>query len=86
MFSTDLKPFFDFAKDISIGGLKARNDSEKDLHPFEDVTYPMDMSAEQKCFDLGGGCKVKEFFCVKCACRSSDAMFFFGRGNLITSV
>ena len=82
LFSTDLKPFFDFAKDISIGGLKARNDSEKDLHPFEDVTYPMDMSAEQKCFDLGGGCKVKEFFCVKCACRSSDAMFFWeGESN-----
>ena len=51
------------------------------MFPFEDVTYPMDMSAEQKCFDLGGGCKVKEFFCVKCACRSSDAMFFWEGGS-----
>ena len=84
VFSTDLKPFFDFARQISTGGLKARNVLEKDLFPFEDITYPMDMSAEQKCFDLGGGCKVKEFFCVKCACRSSDAMFF-GRGHLFTS-
>ena len=45
--------------------------------PFDDVTYPMDMSAEWKCFNLGCGCKVKEFFCVKRACRSSDAMFFW---------
>ena len=83
VFSTDLKPFFDFARQISKDGLKARNDLEKDLFPFDDVTYPMDMSAEQKCFDLGGGCKVKEFFYVKCACRSSDAMFFFGGGGYL---
>ena len=83
VFSTDLKPFFDFARQISKHGLKARNELEKDLFPFEDVTYPMDMSAEQKCFDLGGGCKVKEFFCVKCACRSSDAMFFWEGGLVI---
>ena len=80
VFSTDLKPFFDFSRQISKDGLKARNDLEKDLFPFDDVTYPMDMSAEQKCFDLGGGCKVKEFFCVKCACRSSGAMFFWEGG------
>ena len=46
VFSTDLKPFFDFARQISTGGLKARNVLEKDLFPFEDITYPMDMSAE----------------------------------------
>ena len=77
VFSTDLKPFFDFAKGIRANGLKARSENENDLMPFEDITYPMDMSAEQKCFNLGGGCKVKEFFCVKCACRSSDALFFW---------
>ena len=37
LFSTDLKPFFDFAKQISTMGLKARNDQEKDLVPFKDV-------------------------------------------------
>ena len=77
VFSKDLKPFFDFANDIRVNGLKARSDNENDLMPFEDITYPMDMSAEQKCFNLGGGCKVKEFFCIKCACRSSDPLFFW---------
>ena len=62
LFTTDLKPFFDFAKQITTMGVKARNDQEIDLVPFEDVTYPMDMSAEQKCFDLDGACKVKKFF------------------------
>ena len=81
LFSTDLKPFFDFAKQISTMGLKARNNQEKDLVPFQDVTYPMDMSAEQKCFDLGGACKVKKFFCVKCACNSQDAMSFWEGGD-----
>ena len=85
VFSTDLKPFFDFARQISTGGLKEKDASEKDLFPFEDVTYPMDMSAEQKCFDLGGGFKVKEFFCVKCAYRSSDGMFFWERGGVFIS-
>ena len=81
LFTTDLKPFFDFAKQITTMGVKARNDQEKDLFPFEDVTYPMDMSAEQKCFDLGGACKVKKFFCVKCACNSDDAMSFWEGGD-----
>ena len=44
LFTTDLKPFFDFAKQITTMGVKARNDQEKYLFPFEDVTYPMDMS------------------------------------------
>ena len=55
VFHKDLKPFFDFANDIRVNGLKARSDTENDLMPFEDITYPMDMSAEQKCFNLGGG-------------------------------
>ena len=46
----------------------------------------MDMSTEQKCFDLGGGCKVKEFFCVKCAYRSSDGMFFWERGGVLSAI
>ena len=54
VFHKDLKPFFDFANDIRVNGLKARSDTENDLMPFEDITYPMDMSAEQKCFNLGG--------------------------------
>ena len=70
---------FYFARQVNTKGLKARDQFENDLNPFKDVTYPMDMSAEQKCFDLGGGCKVKELFCVKCACKSSDVMFS-GRG------
>lgn len=41
----------------------------------------MAMSAEQKYFDLDGGCKVKEFLCVKCICRSSDAIFFGREGG-----
>ena len=45
----------------------------------------MDMSAEQKCFDLGGGCKVKELFCVKYACKSSDAMFFWEGGGSVST-
>ena len=85
LFTTDLKPFFDFAKQITTMGVKARNDQEKDLFPFEDVTYPMDMSAEQKCFDLGGACKVKKFFCMKCACNSDDAMSFWEGGTLVTN-
>ena len=40
----------------------------------------MDMSAEQKCFDIGGAYKVKKFFCVKCACNSQDAMSFWEVG------
>ena len=62
-------------------GFKARNGQEKDLVPFKDVTYPMDMSAEQKSFDLGGACKVKKFFCVKCACNSEDTMSFWEGGD-----
>ena len=38
----------------------------------------MDMSAKQKCFDLGGACKVKENFCIKCALPFSDLMFHWG--------
>ena len=56
-FSKDLKPFFYFANGIRVNDLKARSDTENDLMPFEDITYPMDMSAEQKCFNLGGGVK-----------------------------
>ena len=83
LFTTDLKTFFDFAKQITTTGVKARNDQEKYLFPFEYVTYHMDISAEQKCFYLDGGCKVKKFFCVKYACKSDDAMSFWGRGGQV---
>ena len=45
VFSTDLEPFFDFARDIRSDRLKANCDNDNDLMTFEDVTYPMDMSA-----------------------------------------
>lgn len=61
VFSNDLKPFFDFANKAISCGLEPRNENEKALESFNDGTFPMDMSAEKKCFDLGSGCSTKEF-------------------------
>ena len=36
----------------------------------------MDLPVEQHCFDLGGGCEIKEIFCVK-YCKSSDAIILW---------
>lgn len=81
VFSNDLKPFFDFANKIIHDGLKPRDENEKALKPFSDGTFPMDMSAEQKCFNLGGGCKIKEFFCIKCACTSNGCLSFLDKDS-----
>ena len=35
----------------------------------------MDMSTEQKCFDLGGTSKIEAHFCIKRALPSTDLMF-----------
>ena len=53
IFSTGLKPFFDFSRKVKKFGSKARNEGKQDLQPFEDAIYPMDMSAKHKCFDWG---------------------------------
>ena len=60
-FLPDLKVFFDFANKVINYWLEPRNYNEKALKQFSDGTFPMDMSAEQKCFNLGGGRKIKEF-------------------------
>jgi hypothetical protein len=44
--------------------------------PF-DVTFPMDLSAEQKCFNLGGACKSAKHFCIKCATKLRKETFFW---------
>ena len=80
VFSKDMRNFFEFAERVRNDGLIARHQGEKTLKRFN-VVYPMDMSAEQKCFSLGGGCKIKEFFCIKCAARSSDLMFHWEVGS-----
>ena len=41
----------------------------------------MYMYAEQNFFDLGGACKVKEHFCIKCTLPSSDLMFHWEEGS-----
>ena len=74
VFRQDMGQFFAFAERMRKEGLVARHAEEPTLKPFK-VMYPMDMSAEQKCFDLGGACKVAEYFCIKCAASSNDLMF-----------
>ena len=80
VFRKDMGIFFAFATRMRTEGLVARHDGEQTLKPFQ-VVYPMNMSAEQKCFDLGGACKVKEHFCIKCALPSSDLMFHWEEGS-----
>ena len=79
LFSTDLKPFFDFANQCLNNGIEMRNGDESTTAPFKLCAFPMDMSAEQKCLHSGGGCKVKELFCTKCACRSSKLHYFWDK-------
>ena len=61
VFREDFKEFFEFRNRVSREGLVSRTEGEATLVPF-DVTFPMDMSAEQKCFDLGGACKSADIF------------------------
>ena len=80
VFRRDMGRFFAFVEQMRKEGLVARHTGEPTLKPFH-VLYPMDMSAEQKCFDLEGACKVKEHFCIKCALPSSDLMFHWEEGS-----
>ena len=81
LFGTDLKPFFDFGNRCLNDGLESRMEVEPTFLPFKLCAFPMDMSAEQKCLHSGGGCKVKEFFCTKCACRSSKLHHFWNKSS-----
>ena len=54
---------------------------EVSLVPFKNCAFPMNMSAEQKCLNVGGGCKVAERFCTKCSCRSSKLAYFWEQGG-----
>ena len=45
--------------------------------PFINCSFPMDMSAEQKCLNIGGGCKVATHFCTKCSLTSSDLHYYW---------
>ena len=80
VFREDFKDFFEFGNRVAREGLVARNDGEDTLVPF-DVTFPMDMSAEQKCFNLGGACKSVTHFCIKCATELRKETFFWEKGS-----
>ena len=80
VFREDFKEFFEFGNRVASHGLVARFDDEETLVPF-DVTFPMDMSAEQKCFNLGGACKSATHFCIKCATELRKETFFWEKGS-----
>ena len=61
--------------------LPARSGGEVSLLPFKNCAFPMDMSAEQKCLNVGGGCKVAERFCTKCSCKSLKLTYFWEQGG-----
>ena len=75
VFTSDLKSFFDFGKKCLADGFVTRGQGEISLLPFKNCAFPMDISAEQKCLNVGGGCKVAERFCTKCSCRSSQLSY-----------
>ena len=74
IFMKDMGKFFMFTDRIRKRGLVTRHGEEPLLKPF-DVLYPMGMSAEQTCFDLGGACKAAEYVCIKCSDISSNLLF-----------
>ena len=37
----------------------------------------MNMSTEQKCLNIGGGCKVSNIFCTKCSLSSNDLHYYW---------
>ena len=76
VFREDFKEFFEFGNRVSLEGLVGRTEGEATLVPFN-VTFPMDMSAEQKCFDLGGTCESARIFCIKCATELSKETYFW---------
>ena len=80
VFREDFKEFFEFGNRVSREGLVGRTEGEATLVPFN-VTFPMDMSAEQKCFDLGGACKSARFFCIKCATELRKETYFWGKDS-----
>ena len=80
VFREDFKEFFEFGNRVSRDGLVARTEDEATLVPF-DVTFPMDMSAEQKCFNLGGACKSAKFFCIKCATELRKETYFWEKDS-----
>lgn len=52
LFMNDLKPFFDFGKkclNVGLGSLNIPN-----TVPLKLCAFPMDMSVEQKCLNIGG--------------------------------
>ncbi len=80
VFREDFKEFFEFGNRVSREGLVGRTEGEATLVPFN-VTFPMDMSAEQKCFDLGGACKSAKFFCIKCSTELRKETYFWGKDS-----
>ena len=62
VFNNELKPFFDFGKKCLVEGLPARGADEVSLVPFRNCAFPMDMSAEQKCLNVGGGARLQRDF------------------------
>ena len=62
--------------------LPARSGGEVSLLPFKNCAFPMDMSAEQKCLNVGGGCKVAERFCTKCSCKSLKLTYFWEQAEV----
>ena len=79
IFMSRLKPFFDFGKKCLNVGIGSQNIPS--TVPSKLYAFPMDISAEQKCLNTGGGCKVKEIVCTKCACRSSKLHYFWDKNN-----
>ena len=61
-----MRKFFSFVERMRTVWLVSRESKdEPTLEPFS-LVYPVDISVEQKCFDLGGACKVKDFFHYMC--------------------
>ena len=59
-----MRKFFKLAERIRIVGLVSREGKDEPTLKPCNVVYPMDLSAEQNYFDLGGACQLKECFAL----------------------
>jgi len=77
----------DFLKKLESEGLPASGD-EPALPPQKNCTVGCgDLSLQQKMSNLGGACKVKEFFCTYCSTQSGDHdLLGYVFGDLICSM
>ena len=80
VFREGFKKFSEFRNRVICDDLVERTEDEDILVPF-DVKFPIDMSTEHTCFDLGGSCKSVKYLCIKCTIELRDKSYLWGKDS-----